>query len=396
MKQHTLPLSIKDGEVSTLSKISFSSNEYNEDWIQNICFNHPEMLPIAEIEQTFNDMIPICRELSCPSGSMDLVYVNEYGFIAIGECKLWRNPEARRKVIGQILEYAKDLSNWDYEQFEKACLNARKSPNQKSLYDIVRERSNTELDESSFVDAVQRNLHRGRFVLMVIGDGIRENMEGLSDFIQRYGNMNFTLALVELPIYKLSSTGQLIITPRIIAKTKEIQRIIYRVLDDIPEEKREIQEVTESKTITENVFFERLEKNIGKQPSDSVQHFIKRLGDELAVYPVVGRGKKLSLNLKSNDETYNFASLQETGEVWFFGIVNKASELGHPEIGREYLEKLAVIVGGILDDTVSMFSWGVRQRNRKYFSVQTYLGHEEEWIALIKETLDRLREVEEN
>ncbi|MPN11123.1 hypothetical protein SDC9_158424 [bioreactor metagenome] len=139
-----------------------------------------------------------------------------------------------------------------------------------------------------------------------------------------------------------------------------------------------------------------MEKNIGKQPSDSVQRFIKRLGDELAVYPVVGRGKKLSLNLKSNDETYNFASLQETSEVMFFGIVNKTSELGHPEIGREYLEKLAVIVGGILDDTVSMFSWGVRQRNRKYFSVQTYLGHEEEWIALIKETLDRLREVEEN
>jgi len=42
------------------------------------------MLPIAEIEQTFSDMVPICRELSCPSGSIDLVYVNEYGFIAIG------------------------------------------------------------------------------------------------------------------------------------------------------------------------------------------------------------------------------------------------------------------------------------------------------------------------
>ena len=114
MKQHTLPVSLKDNKVSLLSKVPFSSEGYNEDWIQNLCFNHPEMLPIAEIEPTFNDMVPICRELSCPSGSMDLVFVNEYGFIAIGECKLWRNPEARSKVVGPILEYAKDMSNWDY------------------------------------------------------------------------------------------------------------------------------------------------------------------------------------------------------------------------------------------------------------------------------------------
>jgi len=282
------------------------------------------------------------------------------------------------------------LSNWDYEQFEKACLRAKKDPYKKSLYDIVNENGNNELDEASFVDAVQRNLQRGRFVLLVIGDGIRESMEGLSDFIQRYGNLNFTLSLVELPIYKIPSTGQIIITPRIIAKTKEIERIIYQISD----EKRSVVEEAESKTITEKVFFEQLEKNIGKQTSDSVQRFIKRLGDELDVYPVVGRGKKLSLNLKSNDETYNFASLQETGEVMFFGIVNKTSELGHPEIGREYLEKLAAIVGGYLDDSVSTFSWGVRQANRKYFNVKTYLKHEDEWITLIRETIDRLRDAE--
>jgi len=395
MKQHTLPVSLKDNKVSLLSKVPFSSEGYNEDWIQNLCFNHPEMLPIAEIEPTFNDMVPICRELACPSGSMDLVFVNEYGFIAIGECKLWRNPEARRKVVGQILEYAKDMSNWDYGQFEKACLKARKEPNQNSLYEIVKENTNTEMDESSFVDAVQRNLQRGRFVLLVIGDGIRESMEGLSDFIQRYGNMNFTLALVELPIYMNPSTEELIITPRIIAKTKEIERIIYTVSDGNSNEKGTVVEESESRTITEKVFFERLEKHIGKKSNERVQQLIKRLGDEVDVYPVIGRGKKLSMNLKSMDETYNFASLQETGEVWFFGIVNKTSELGHPEIGREYLERLADIVGGYMDDSVSMFSWGVRQKNRKYFSIEKYLEHEDEWIALIRKTLDRLREAEE-
>jgi len=34
--------------------------------------------------------------------------LNDSGF-TIGECKLWRNPEARRKAVGQVLDYAKDL-----------------------------------------------------------------------------------------------------------------------------------------------------------------------------------------------------------------------------------------------------------------------------------------------
>ena len=96
------------------------------------------------------------------------------------------------------------------------------------------------------------------------------------------------------------------------------------------------------------------------------------------------------------DETYNFTSLQETWEVWFFGIVNKTSELGHPEIGREYLEKLSDIVDEYLEDSVSMFSWGVRKKNRKYFSIEKYLEQEDGWIALIRQTLDRLREAEES
>lgn len=30
------------------------------------------------------------------------------------ECKLWRNPQARREVLAQILEYASLLRGWSY------------------------------------------------------------------------------------------------------------------------------------------------------------------------------------------------------------------------------------------------------------------------------------------
>ncbi len=84
MKQHSLPVKIKDGKTEYLSKVSLDSREYDEAWVQDICYDNPGILPIAEIEQTFSDMIPICKELGSPSGSMDLHPIckdNEFFFL---------------------------------------------------------------------------------------------------------------------------------------------------------------------------------------------------------------------------------------------------------------------------------------------------------------------------
>ena len=56
---------------------------------------------------------------------IDLIYLNDSGFITIWECKLWRNPEARRKVIGQVLDYAKDLAKLNFSDFQDFCIKAR-------------------------------------------------------------------------------------------------------------------------------------------------------------------------------------------------------------------------------------------------------------------------------
>jgi hypothetical protein len=57
--------------------------------------------PSADLHRTQNTRRPIDIFMVTPSGLPVLV-----------ECKLWRNPEGRREVIGQILDYAKELSRW--------------------------------------------------------------------------------------------------------------------------------------------------------------------------------------------------------------------------------------------------------------------------------------------
>jgi Ca2+-binding EF-hand superfamily protein len=72
---------------------------------------------------------------------------------------LWRNFEARRKVFAQIVDYAKDLQALSYPDLEKAIRTAR-SEADYSLFGAVMESADedAQVDESTFLDAVSRNL----------------------------------------------------------------------------------------------------------------------------------------------------------------------------------------------------------------------------------------------
>lgn len=384
MKQHSTPVIIRHDKATCLERILLNSELYNEAWIQDICFQNESILPVNEIEPVFNGMIPICKELSTESGAIDLIFLNEFGFITICECKLWRNPDARRSVIGQILDYGKDISKWDYLKFETACLKARKGT-EKSLIDIMHTRF-PDLEESAFVDTVQKNLDKGRFLLTIIGDGIRENMEEIANYIHRNENLNFTLCLVELPVFKNPESGDLLITPRIIVKTREIERVIFRI-----EDKTTIKVSTNEyekpvvQGISEKVFYEKLGGVIGEAKLNELKKFVEVLKTELDIVAKPGRGKQISLNLKSEDNI-NFASIQDNGEVWFYGIVSKTAELNNRKAGVDYLTNLAQAVGGELYTYCTEWNWGIR-RNRHHISIDHYLNVKEKWKILIIDTI---------
>jgi RecB family endonuclease NucS len=95
------------------------SGAFTEDWLQDQLFQHPRLLPTEDIDPAYSQLIPVCRELNTPAGPIDMVYVTPQGRLVLTETKLWRNPEARRKVIAQILDYAKELAQWTYEDLSR-------------------------------------------------------------------------------------------------------------------------------------------------------------------------------------------------------------------------------------------------------------------------------------
>jgi hypothetical protein len=121
----------KTGDACVLDRIPLSGDnsaaDYSESWLQDLLYRFPRALPIDEIDDGFSGLIPVCKEMNTPAGAIDVVYITPSGRLVIVEAKLWRNPEARRKVVGQILHYAKALSHWDFDTLDAAVRNARRT-----------------------------------------------------------------------------------------------------------------------------------------------------------------------------------------------------------------------------------------------------------------------------
>jgi hypothetical protein len=187
---------------------------------------HPSCLPIAEIDPTFSNPVPICTELNTPAGPIDNFMVTASGLPVLVECKLWRNPEMRRQVVSQILDYAKELSRWSSSDLQRE-VSLRLGRTGNELLELVR-KTGIEVDEADFNDALTANLKRGRFLLLIVGDGIREGVEVIAEYLQAHAGLHFTLGLVELPIYSLPN-GHRMVVPRIMAKSLIIRREVIAV-----------------------------------------------------------------------------------------------------------------------------------------------------------------------
>ncbi|WP_218938145.1 hypothetical protein [Billgrantia lactosivorans] len=193
----------------------------NEAWLRDLLTDNPDLLPIEEVDPSFAPLVPLCTELSTEAGPVDAVFISPSGRLTLVECKLWRNPEARRKVIAQILDYARAVSKWSYADLQRrvavaTCLKGNVP------FDAARELQ-PDLDEAAFVDATARALREGRFLLLLAGDGIREGITGMAELITRNASLGFSFGLVEVALYQFGEQG-LVVQPRVVAKTETIER----------------------------------------------------------------------------------------------------------------------------------------------------------------------------
>ena len=132
---------------------------------RDLLFRFPETLPIAAIDAAYAGAVPICRELATSAGYVDALYVNSLGRLTLAEFKLWRNPQARREVIGQILDYTKELACWDYEDLQREGVESRRQEGQCPVRAIRMEALSSR--RSRFHDNVTPTESAASFLLLI-------------------------------------------------------------------------------------------------------------------------------------------------------------------------------------------------------------------------------------
>lgn len=226
-RQHTPPIVLSETGAKAAVPLSFGSgpDQVSEAQLQQLIHEFPSCLPVEEIDPLFANPVPLCMELSTNAGPIDNLLITDTGLPIIVECKLWRNPEGRREVVGQILDYAKELTRWSSSDFQREVAK-RTGIADTPVLTLLRA-AGREVDEVRFNDALTHNLRRGRFMLLIVGDGIREGVETISEYLQVHANLHFSLGLVEMPIFLAGDSR--IVAPRVLARTHLIERHVVAV-----------------------------------------------------------------------------------------------------------------------------------------------------------------------
>jgi hypothetical protein len=244
------PVIVRDSAIEALPRVSSQDRAVAEDWLQDLLYRRPELLPAAELDAEFLPMRAVAREVPTGCGAVDLLLVSPRGFLTIVETKLYRNPEAKRQVLAQVLDYAKEFPGWSYKELLKRTKRARVTAEVEDplLEAVKRDLDGPDLQE--FTRRVEMNLRHGRFLLLLVGDEIREEVERLTEALQHYMHLQFTMRLVELQVFRLPSAGTeaMLVIPRLLARTVEIVRATVRLRGEAEAEKIVIESVQDQVT----------------------------------------------------------------------------------------------------------------------------------------------------
>jgi len=188
-------LLINGDNIKALDKIKFTEEGKLQDYLEK----YPSLIPLAEIVEGASDLLCIGREVGAGLGAVDLLFIDKDGLLTIVETKLAKNPEARRTVIGQIIEYASYIAKWTVDD----------------VYRIASEYLKSNLDEvmgnmgEDFRSNIERNLRNGKMRLIIAVDELIEPLRAMVTFLNSYSN--FDILLLQVSSFEESETRKVLI-----------------------------------------------------------------------------------------------------------------------------------------------------------------------------------------
>lgn len=342
-----------------LKRIQLNDKLISEGWLQEKLHQFPDLLPLDELDPSFRESISLCREMSVGSGRIDNLYLSPTGHLTLVETKLFRNPQARREVVGQIIDYAKDLSRWTFKELDTAVRSANRTAENRDtgILDLLIAKEMMDADnEAHMINAIDRGLRRGEMLLLIVGDGIHESVEDMAEYIQVAPQLRFGLGLVELQLYALPEREDLLIVPRVVTRTREVVRAVVHVNTSAGSSVEVSAEVAQPEaehstyrtSIGESTFFEELLANTDQQQVDYAKDFLARAQD--AGYVLEWGSSSFLVKYPDPNGSSTLVSLfvvNRYGGFYLMATERQLAKIGvDSDLGIQYARRMAKVIPG--------------------------------------------------
>jgi hypothetical protein len=176
--------------------------------LQALLAKSPSLIPVDELREGASPFVLAVPEFGLPgSGQTDLLAVTSGGDLAVVECKLSANPEIKRTVVAQVLEYAAYLWEMSYEEMN-ARVQARLGEDLAGL--ISRDLDDADWDEGEFRSNVSQSLRDGTFMLIIAVDEVNDELKRTIRFLNSCGDPKFSFHALEMRRFKRGDVDVLV------------------------------------------------------------------------------------------------------------------------------------------------------------------------------------------
>jgi len=243
------------------------------------------------------------------------------------------------------------------------------------------------MHEEGFIDAVSRNLRLGRLLLLVVGEGIREGVETLAEYLQMHAGFHFTLGIIEMAVFRFPPHGFLV-QPRMLARTVTIERGIVR-LGDGQVSIEPPPKVDSGQTMSDRELRENLQK-FAPQVSAALERFEEE-AREFGVF-VDATPKSLWIRWRGPDDVdYALGGITPEGELRTMLVNYQPDRIGKVNLAHEYLAKIAALIGKSLRRGENAKGWRVEEDKNKRPKAIDLLSRSSEWLEIIRWYTTELR-----
>ena len=186
----------------------------DEKTLHGLIAENPQLLPLAGSPQ----LTILGSEVQLGAGYADILAVEPSGRPAIIEVKLAYSQEARSAIVSQTLYYAAFLQGLTVENLEQkfAVRDHLETAGHKSILEAVQANGQDGIvDADSFTNSLQGFLDRGEFRLVLVLDGVPDELARIVSYLDAKTTQALTIDMITVSVYDVNDT-QVVLPQRVV------------------------------------------------------------------------------------------------------------------------------------------------------------------------------------